>query len=164
MEEWSIVEEPDESTEVEREREERTMSAAAEIDMETDDMETDVAQSLMAIVEKSIEKNKRKLEDREKSLKEREESLRMTEESLKNREESLKKTEEALKKAREGVESEKKLMAGTNSPKDFILLNVGGKKIAVLREVLCQFEVSLLAAHFSGTDHLFSPLMTLDSM
>ena len=163
MEEWSIVEEPDESTEVEREREERTMSAAAEIDMETDDMETDVAQSLMAIVEKSIEKNKRKLEDREKSLKEREESLRMTEESLKNREESLKKTEEALKKAREGVESEKKLMLG-RTPKDFLTLNVGGKKILVLREVLCQYEDSLLAAHFSGTDHLFSPLMTLDSM
>ena len=133
MEEWSIVDEPDES--IESEREMKSMSAAAEQGIETDE---GFAQSLMAFVEK----NRKKLDDREERLKQR---------------------EEALKKALEGVESEKKLMAG-RTPKDILTLNVGGKKILVKREVLCQYKDSLLAAHFSGTDHRISPSETFDSL
>ena len=113
---------------LEREREERTMPVVAKKRKETDE---GFAQSLMSLVDET----KKKLEDREKSLEKR---------------------EEALQKALEGVESEKRLMAG-RTPKDFLTLNVGGKKILVKREVLCQYEDSLLAAHFSGTDHSFSP-------
>lgn len=68
---------------------------------------------------------------------------------LGDREQALEQREEALQKALEGVESEKRLMAG-RKPSDVLVLNLGGTKLHVSRKTLCQYEPSLLAAHFSG--------------
>ena len=68
---------------------------------------------------------------------------------LERRETKVEEREEALRKALEGVEHEKKLMAG-RTPNDVLALNIGGTKIHVLRKTLCQYDKSMLSAHFSG--------------
>ena len=69
--------------------------------------------------------------------------------ALDEREAKLEEREVALKKAIDGVELEKQLMAG-RTPGDVLKLNVGGTIIMIRRSTLCQYEDSLLAAHFSG--------------
>lgn len=68
---------------------------------------------------------------------------------LEERERQLDEREGALRKAVEGVEREKQLMAGRR-PNDVLRLNIGGVLCQVLRRTLCQYENSMLAAHFSG--------------
>lgn len=77
------------------------------------------------------------------------EALDAARDELDEREAKLEEREEALRKAVEGVEHEKKLMAGRR-PSDVIPLNIGGTRCHVLRKTLCQYETSMLAAHFPG--------------
>jgi hypothetical protein len=77
------------------------------------------------------------------------EALDVARSELEAREEKLEQGEEALRKAIEGVGQEKRLMAGCTS-RDVLKLNIGGTKCHVLRQTLCQYEKSMLAARFSG--------------
>eukprot|EP00929_Paragymnodinium_shiwhaense_P114283 TRINITY_DN82622_c0_g1_i1.p1 TRINITY_DN82622_c0_g1~~TRINITY_DN82622_c0_g1_i1.p1 ORF type:complete len:347 (+),score=51.67 TRINITY_DN82622_c0_g1_i1:92-1132(+) len=70
-------------------------------------------------------------------------------EELDRREAQLEEREEALRKATEGAEKKTQLMAG-RQPSDVLVLNIGGTRCHVLRKTLCQYEKSMLAAHFSG--------------
>ena len=77
------------------------------------------------------------------------EALNAARTELEQRETKVEEREEALRKALEGVDHEKKLMAG-RTPNDVLALNIGGTKIHVLRKTLCQYDKSMLSAHFSG--------------
>jgi len=69
---------------------------------------------------------------------------------LRKRQEELVEREAELIKAQEKFEVERTGCYGDTAPSDVLHLNVGGKKIAVLRRTLTSVEGSMLASRFSG--------------
>ncbi|CAB9517153.1 SH3KBP1-binding protein 1 [Seminavis robusta] len=80
------------------------------------------------------------MEDLEKTLKSLPELLRQREEALAEREREVKKLQQDLEKEHPNL----------GKPSDVLRLNVGGRRIDVLRRTLIQVEGSMLESRFSG--------------